>query len=64
MNNAIEEMKKKRGVYEKKLEEILKEFEKEIPPEFIIESAIAIRHRHNSMLEFHIKIELSEDLNK
>ena len=65
MDNKIEEMKKKRTIYEKKLEEILKEFEKEIPPDFRIESAITVRPLGDkSQLQFHIKIELSEDLNK
>ena len=65
MNNEIEEMKKKRAIYEKKMEEILKEFEKEIPPVFRIESVVAVRPLGNKTpLKFHIKIELSEDLNK
>ena len=65
MDNKIEEMKNKRTIYEKKLGEILKEFEKEIPSDFRIESAVAIRSSgKKSPLKFHIKIELSEDLNK
>lgn len=58
----IEEMLKKRSIYEKKLGEILQEFEKEIPSAFRIESVVAVRSiGKNTPLEFHIKIELSEE---
>ena len=60
----IDDIKKKRELYEGKIEEVLKEFEKEIPPEFKIESAVAIRSRDkNGALECHIKLEV-EDVNK
>lgn len=61
---SINDIKKKREIYERKIEEVLKEFEKEIPPEFKIESAVAIRNRDkNGALECHIKLEV-EDVNK
>ena len=60
----IDDIKKKRETYERKIEDVLKEFEKEIPPEFKIESAVAIRDMgKNSILKCHIKLEV-EDVNK
>jgi hypothetical protein len=60
----IDDIKKKREMYERKIEDVLKEFEKEIPPEFKIESAVAIRSMEkNSILKCHIKLEV-EDVNK
>lgn len=64
---AIDEMKKKRDVYERKIEEILKEFEKEIPPEFRIESVVALKPSGRGVgdsLKCTIKIGLAEDINK
>ncbi len=61
----IEEMLKKRTIYEKRLEEVLNEFEKEIPSAFRIESVVAVRPiGKNTPLEFRIKIELSDEFNK
>lgn len=60
----INDIKKKREMYERKIEDVLKEFEKEIPPEFKIESAVAVRSMDKSgVLECHIKLEV-EDVNK
>ena len=60
----IDDIKKKREIYERKIEDVLKEFEKEIPPEFRIESAVAVRSMgKNGVLECHIKLEV-EDVNK
>ena len=60
----IDDIKKKRETYERKIEDVLKEFEKEIPPEFKIESAVAIRDMgKNGILKCHIKLEV-EDVNK
>lgn len=60
----IDDIKKKRQMYERKIEDVLKEFEKEIPPEFKIESAVAVRSMdNNEVLECHIKLKV-EDVNK
>jgi D-arabinose 5-phosphate isomerase GutQ len=60
----IDDIKKKREMYERKIEDVLKEFEKEIPPEFKIESAVVIRGMGKSgALECHIKLEVA-DINK
>lgn len=60
----IDDIKKKRETYERKIEGVLKEFEKEIPPEFKTESAVAFRSRDkNGALECHIKLEVA-DVNK
>lgn len=59
----INDIKKKRYMYERKIEDVLKEFEKEIPPEFKIESAVVIRSMKDDVLECHIKLEV-EDVNK
>ena len=60
----IDDIKKKREIYERKIEDVLKEFEKEIPPEFKIESAVAVKSMGKSgVLECHIKLEV-EDVNK
>lgn len=61
----IDEMLKKRTIYEKKLGDVLNEFEKEIPSAFRIESVVAVRSiGKNTPLKFRIKIELSEEFNK
>lgn len=60
----IDDIKKKREIYERKIENVLKEFEKEIPPEFKIESVVVIGGIGKSgVLECHIKLEV-EDINK
>lgn len=58
----IDDIKKKRETYERKIEDVLKEFEKEIPPEFKIESEVAVRSKEKGF-DCRIKLEL-EDLNK
>lgn len=61
----IEEMLKKRTEYEKRLGDILNEFEKQIPSTFKIDSVVAVRSiGKNSPLTFNIKIELSDEFNK
>ena len=57
---SIDEIKKKRESYERKIEEILKEFERELPPEIKIESSVML-NRDKSM-KCSIKLEV-EDLN-
>jgi hypothetical protein len=57
---SIDEIKKKRESYERKIEEILKEFERELPPEIKIESSVVL-NRDKSM-KCSIKLEV-EDLN-
>lgn len=60
----IDDIKKKRDMYERKIEYLLKEFEKEIPPEFKIESAVAIRSiDKNRVMECRIKLDVG-DINK
>lgn len=59
----IDDIKKKRQMYERKIEDVLKEFEKEIPPEFKIEYAVVTRRMKDDVLECHIKLEV-EDVNK
>jgi hypothetical protein len=59
---SIDEIKKKRELYERKIEEMLEEFEKELPKEVTIDNAIAMRHRTSS-IECNIKL-VVEDLNK
>ena len=59
---SIDEIKKKRELYERKIEEILEEFEKELPKEVTIDNAIAMRHGTSS-IECNIKL-VVEDLNK
>lgn len=59
---SIDDIKKKRVIYEKKIEEMLEEFEKELPKEVTIDNAIAMRHGTGS-IECDIKL-VVEDLNK
>lgn len=59
---STDEIKKKRAIYERKIEEILKEFENELPKEVTIDNAIAMRHGTSS-IECNIKL-VVEDLNK
>ncbi len=40
---SIDEIKKKREIYERKIEDILVQFEKELPSEIRIESAVAVK---------------------
>lgn len=61
----IKEVKTKREMYERKIEEILQQFAKELPPEISIDSAFATRGLGNdkSPLQCGIKL-VMEDLNK
>lgn len=61
---SIDEIKKKRGIYERKIEDILSQFEKELPPEIRIENMVAVRHMgETNPLKCSIKL-VVEDLNK
>jgi hypothetical protein len=57
---SIDEIKKKRESYERKIEEILYQFAKELPPEVTINSVVVI-NRNNEM-DCGIKL-VVEDLN-
>ncbi len=63
---SIDEIKKKREIYEGKIGDMLAQFEKELPPEIIIDSMVATRPigpiGANS-LKCRIKL-VMEDLNK
>lgn len=59
----IDEIKKKREEYETKIEELLKEYEKELPSMFKIESAVAVRESSSSKLICRIKLEV-ENVNR
>lgn len=59
---SIDEIKNKREMYERKIEEILVQFEKELPSEIKIESMVAVKHGTDK-LECNIKL-VMEDLNK
>lgn len=60
---SIDEIKKKRQIYERKIEEILAQFEKELPSEIRIDNMVAIRSVGVSVLKCSIKL-IVEDLNK
>ncbi len=64
---AIEEIKKKIEIYERKIEDTLVQFEKELPPEIRIENMVATRRmgpiEANNSLKCSIKL-VMEDLNK
>lgn len=59
---SIDEIKKKREMYESKIEEMLIQFGKELPSEIKIESMVAVKHG-TDQLHCSIKLVL-EDLNK
>lgn len=61
----VKDIKTKREIYERKIEEILQQFAKELPPEISIESAVATKGmgRDNNALQCGIKL-VMEDLNK
>ncbi len=59
----IEDIKKKRETYERKIEEILVQFEKELPSEVRIDSSVAVRNSGVDSLKCRIKL-VVEDLNK
>lgn len=59
---SIEEIKKKRESYERKIEDVLIEFEKELPPEIRIENAVVVRPIGTNLLKCGIKLAV-EDLN-
>lgn len=59
----IDEIKKKREIYERKMEEILIQFEKELPSEIKIENMVAVRPMGSDSLKCSIKLAV-EDLNK
>ena len=58
---SINEVKKKREIYERKIEDILIQFEKELPSEIRIENMVAVRY--TGKLKCSIKLAV-EDLNK
>lgn len=59
---SIGDIKKKREVYERKIEEILSQLDIELSPEVKIENAIAMRHTGAGKLECKIKLTM-EDIN-
>jgi hypothetical protein len=59
---SIDEIKKKREMYERKIEKILEEFKNELPQEVTIDNAVATRHG-TCYIECSIKL-VVEDLNK
>lgn len=59
---SIDEIKKKREMYERKMEDILIQFEKELPPEIRIENAVVTKPLGTNLLKCGIKLVL-EDLN-
>lgn len=61
---SINDIKKKREIYERKIEDILIQFEKELPSEISIENMVAVRHiGYVKPLRCSIKLAI-EDLNK
>ena len=60
---SIDDIKKRRAMYERKMEDILNEFEKELPPEITIDNMVAVRHMGSNSLKCSIKL-VMEDLNK
>lgn len=60
---SIDETKKKREIYERKIEDLIEQFEKDLPPEVRIESVVAIRNFGIKKLKCSIKL-VVEDLNK
>jgi len=65
VNMDTKDIKTKREMYERKIEEMLQQFAKELPPEVSIESAVATRGmgKDNNVLRCGIKL-VVEDLNK
>lgn len=62
---SIDEVKKKREIYERKIEDILIQFEKELSSEIRIENMVAIRPMGTNPLPLKCSIKLVvEDLNK
>lgn len=59
----IDDIKKKREIYERKIEDIFKQFEKELPLEVTIESMVAFRPIGSNSLQCSIKLVVA-DLNK
>jgi hypothetical protein len=59
---SIDDIKKKREIYERKMEDMLNQFEKDLPPEITIDNAVAIRHKGSDLLKCSIKL-VMEDLN-
>lgn len=59
---SVDEIKKKRETYERKIEDALVQLEKELPPEIRIENAVVIRPTGTNLLKCGIKLVL-EDLN-
>lgn len=60
---SIDEIKKKREIYERKIEDIIVQFEKDLPSEVMVESVVAIRNFGINKLKCSIKLAV-EDLNK
>ena len=60
---SIDEIKKKREIYERKIEDVLMQFEKELPSEVKIDNTVAVRSIGDKVLKCHIKLAV-EDLNK
>lgn len=60
---SIEDIKKKREIYERKIEDIIAQFEKELPSEVKIENMVAVRPIGINPLKCSIKL-VVEDLNK
>ena len=61
---SIDEIKKKREIYERKIDDILTQFAKELPPEISIENMVAVRAMGGTnLLKCSIKL-VVEDLNK
>ena len=60
---SIDETKKKREIYERKIEDILMQLEKELPSEVKIDNMVATRLLGAKALKCSIKL-VVEDLNK
>lgn len=59
----IDDIKKRRELYERKIEDILMQFEKELPSEIKIDNIVATRPIGANSLKCSIKL-VVEDLNK
>lgn len=59
---SIDEIKKKREIYERKIEDVLIQFEKELPSEITIDNAVIIRPMGSNLLKCGIKL-VVKDLN-
>lgn len=59
---SIDDIKKKREIYERKIEDILVQLEKELPSEITIDNTVAIRSGSDP-LKCSIKL-IMKDLNK